>query len=234
VYQSTNVTYRFINISSVSYSSASAANSDGWDIYRSSFVTIRDSTVHNDDDCVSFKPNSTNIVVANMNCNGSHGISVGSLGQYAGETDIVANVSVSNIVMSNAQNGARIKVFGGSPNPNSTAGGGTGFVRNITFSNFQVNKVDNPVLINQCYSTPAAVCAQFPSNLSISDVHYIDITGTSSGAEGSVVVDLECSTNCTDITAKGTRISPPNGAASYICKNITPVTGLDFNCSAPS
>jgi hypothetical protein len=31
--------------------------------------------------------------------------------QYAGETDIVSNVYVSNIQMYNAQNGARIKVF---------------------------------------------------------------------------------------------------------------------------
>ena len=195
VYQSTNVTYKDIryvrskfkvsssdrkpcSIRSVSYSSSPTANSDGWDIYRSSFVAIRDSVVVNDDDCVcacgfislslslgsdrslcgpvAFKPNSTNIVVANMFCNGSHGVSVGSLGQYAGETDIVANVSVTNVTMLNAQNGARIKVFGGNPSPSallfifiieyghgqtvtrsaSTVGGGDGFVKNITFKDF--------------------------------------------------------------------------------------------------
>ena len=37
--------------------------------------------------------------------------------EYAGETDIVANVSVYNVSMNNAQNGARIKVFGGNPSP---------------------------------------------------------------------------------------------------------------------
>lgn len=67
----------------------------------------------------AFKPNSTNIIVSNMHCNGSHGISVGSLGQYAGETDIVANVSVTDITMLNAENGARIKVFGGNPSPST-------------------------------------------------------------------------------------------------------------------
>lgn len=234
VYQSTNVTYRHINISSVSYSSAPTANSDGWDIYRSSYVTITDSTVNNDDDCVSFKPNSTNIVVSNMWCNGSHGISVGSLGQYAGETDIVENVFVKNVTMQHAQNGARIKVFGGSPYANSTAGGGSGYVRNITFEDFYVNDVDNPIYLNQCYSTSAEVCAQYPSNLSISDVHYINVTGTSSGAEGSVVVDLECSAECEDITATGTDLRSPNGTATYICENIATVSELDFNCTAPS
>ncbi|EIN05315.1 hypothetical protein PUNSTDRAFT_146014 [Punctularia strigosozonata HHB-11173 SS5] len=235
VYQSTNVTYKGININTVSYnSSAPPANSDGWDIYRSSFVTITNSTINNDDDCVSFKPNSTNIVVSHLNCNGSHGISVGSLGQYAGETDIVANISVSDIVMKNAQNGARIKVFGGSPFANSTAGGGTGFVKNVTFTNFQVANVDHPILIDQCYSTAAATCAEFPSTLSISDVHYINVTGTSSGAEKQVVVDLECSANCTDITAVGTNITPPSGSPEYVCKNIVSASDLDFPCTAPS
>ncbi len=37
-------------------------------------------------DCVSFKPNATNIIVQNIHCNGSHGISVGSLGQYPGSS----------------------------------------------------------------------------------------------------------------------------------------------------
>ncbi|OCH86769.1 pectin lyase-like protein [Obba rivulosa] len=234
VYQSTNVTYRNININSVSYSSNPAANSDGWDIYRSSFITITDSTVNNDDDCVSFKPNSTNILVTNLSCNGSHGISVGSLGQYAGETDIVANVTVRNITMLHAQNGARIKVFGGNPSPNSTAGGGTGFVRNVTYEDFTVGDVDNPITINQCYETDATICAQFPSNLTISDVHFINVTGTSSGAEGAVVVDIECSAECQDITATGTHLSPPNGTAEYVCKNVASTAELDFNCTAPS
>jgi galacturan 1,4-alpha-galacturonidase len=53
-------------------------------------------------DCVSFKPNSTNVLVQNMFCNGSHGISVGSLGQYKGEFDIVENIYVYNTSLHNA------------------------------------------------------------------------------------------------------------------------------------
>jgi galacturan 1,4-alpha-galacturonidase len=37
-----------------------------------------------------------------MFCNGSHGISVGSLGQYPGEYDIVENIYVYNTSMHNA------------------------------------------------------------------------------------------------------------------------------------
>ncbi|KIL00164.1 glycoside hydrolase family 28 protein [Paxillus rubicundulus Ve08.2h10] len=233
VYQSTNVTYRRMNISSTSYSSNPAANSDGWDIYRSSYITIEDSTVHNHDDCVSFKPNTTNAVVRNLYCNGSHGISVGSLGQYAGETDIVANIYVKNISMNNAQNGARIKVFGGSPDPDSTAGGGTGYVRNVTFENFYANNVDYPIYINQCYSTPAQVCAKYPSKLVISDVHYINVHGTSSGNKGHLVAELECTSECHDITATGTNLTSPKGPARYYCQNIASETLLDFPCTSP-
>lgn len=182
--------------------------------------SITDSVIDNYDDCVSFKPNSTNIVVSRLHCNGSHGISVGSLGQYAGETDIVANVSVSDIYMANAQYGARIKVFGGNPDPRSTSGGGWGFVKNITFSDFVNVNNDYPIYINQRYPTPAATCAQYPSTLAISDVHYHNVTGTSSGKYKQVVVDIECSATCQNITADGTKLAPPSGAAAYTCKNI--------------
>ena len=51
VYQSTDVTYANIQIHSISSNaSAPASNTDGWDIYRSSYVTIRDSVVINGDD----------------------------------------------------------------------------------------------------------------------------------------------------------------------------------------
>ncbi|KAG9312450.1 pectin lyase fold/virulence factor [Chiua virens] len=250
VYQSTNVTYRRMNISSASYSSNPAKNSgtfptesisyppyaralDGWDIYRSSCVIIEDSTINNDDDCVSFKPNTTDTVVRNLYCNGSHGISVGSLGQYAGVTDIAANIYAKNVSMNNAQNGARIKVFGGSPDPSSTASRGTGYVRNITFEDFYVNNVDHPIYVDSCYSTAADVCAEYPSKVTIADVHYINVTGVSSGKAGAVVVQLECSAECYGITAMGTDLTSPGGDAVYYCENIADESALDFSCTAP-
>lgn len=50
---------------------------------------------------MSFKPNSTDILVQNMWCNGSHGVSVGSLGQQLGGYDIVENIYVFNASMHN-------------------------------------------------------------------------------------------------------------------------------------
>lgn len=94
VANSTDVVFDTINISGYSQSANTAKNTDGWDTYRSSNMVIQNSIINNGDDCVSFKPNSTEMLVQNMHCNGSHGISVGSLGQYKGEVDIVENVYV--------------------------------------------------------------------------------------------------------------------------------------------
>ncbi|KAJ7063543.1 glycoside hydrolase family 28 protein [Mycena amicta] len=207
-----NVTYSNINIQAVSTSTHFISNTDGWDIYRSDQVTIKDSLINNGDDCVSFKPNSTNILVSNLNCNGSHGVSVGSLGQFANMFDIVENVTATNIKMSNAQNGARIKCWAG-------AGVGSGIVKNITFENFSEIKVDNPVVIDQCYMTNATACAQFPSNTFIQDILFRNISGTSSGA---LVANLACSPDgrCSNIDVENFDLSSPTGTPVFSCQNV--------------
>lgn len=210
--ESKNVVYQNIKINAASTSSHTAKNTDGWNIYRSDNVVIRDSVIDNGDDCVAFKPNATNVLVANLNCTGSHGISVGSLGQYPGMFDIVENVTATNIRMSNAQNGARIKAWAG---PNV----GSGIVKNITFDGFIESKVDHPVIIDQCYMTNATACAQFPSNTFIRDIWFNNISGTGTG---SVVAALTCSPDgrCNNINVNNLNLSAPSGVTKYTCQNV--------------
>ncbi|KZV67880.1 glycoside hydrolase family 28 protein [Peniophora sp. CONT] len=212
VWQSSDVVYDNVNISARSTSSKDAKNTDGWDIYQSDSITIQNSVIVNGDDCVSFKPNTTNVLVSNLSCTGSHGISVGSLGQYPGMFDIVKNVTARNISMSNAQNGARIKAWAG---PNV----GSGIVQNITFEYFTESDVDNPVVIDQCYMTDADACAANPSNTYIQDVWFNHISGTSSGK---TVASLSCSpgARCTDVNVNDLDLSPPSGTATYSCSNV--------------
>ncbi|KAJ7872121.1 pectin lyase fold/virulence factor [Mycena olivaceomarginata] len=201
-----NVTYSDITITATSTSSNSAGNTDGWDTYRSDNVVIKDSVINNGDDCVSFK------VVSNLTCTGSHGISVGSLGQFPGVFDIVENVTAINVKMINSGNGARIKAWAGS-------GVGSGIVKNITFTNFVDSKVDLPITIDQCYSTTAAACAQFPSNTLIQDVVFTQMSGTSTGA---TVASLACSpgARCSNITVNNIAFTPPSGTPKYACQNV--------------
>lgn len=135
-------------------------------------------------DCVSFKPNSTNVVVQNLVCIGSHGVSIGSLGQYKGMVDIVENLMIYNISMTNASDGARIKVWPGVETQFQTllnGGGGLGHVRNVhdplsqcvtsievltwqvTYDHFFNDGNDNAIQITQCYGqSNQTLCNEFP------------------------------------------------------------------------
>ncbi|KAF2666215.1 putative polygalacturonase [Microthyrium microscopicum] len=229
VVDSKNVVYSGISID------GHAKNTDGWDTLRSDNIVIQNSNINNGDDCVSFKPGSTNIVVQNLNCKGSHGISVGSLGQYRGQVDIVEDIYVGNVTMSNASSGARIKVW---PNVQSTmgelsGGGGTGRVRNIVFEKMHVTNVEWAVLITQCYAQKDLnKCRSNPTSLAISNVVIKDFTGTTSGKHGSQVGSLICGSPsvCTNISVSNINVKAPGGGSSFECKNI-PTAGLKIPCS---
>ncbi|KAJ9496310.1 hypothetical protein H2202_008268 [Exophiala xenobiotica] len=236
VANSSNVIFDNIFITGFSKSNNTAKNTDGWDTYRSDSITIQNSVVNNGDDCVSFKPNSTNMLVQNMHCNGSHGISVGSLGQYATEVDYVENVYVYNISMSNATDGARIKVWPGSPSELSgdlQGGGGTGAVRNITYDTFYINNVDYAIEITQCYGQKNnTLCNEYPSSLTITDVHFNNFVGKTSKQYQPLVGNLVCSSPnvCSDIYATNINVVSPNGTDLFTCLNIDQST-VDVNCT---
>lgn len=153
------------------------ANSDGWDTYRSNRIVIQDSVIVNTDDCVSFKPNSTNVVVQNLDCTGSHGISVGSLGQYKGETDIVENLYIYNISMADASDAARIKVWPGVETAFQdllNGGGGLGRVRNVTYDTFYHDNNDRAITITQCYGQKnQSICNEFPVCLAVFLINFV-------------------------------------------------------------
>jgi galacturan 1,4-alpha-galacturonidase len=196
-YKSSNIIVSDINLHAFSNNSKiPPKNTDGWDTLSSSNIIIQDSVINNTDDCVSFKPNSSSIVIQNLNCNGSHGISVGSLGQYVGEVDIVEDVYVYNTSMSNASDGARLKVWPGRPAGSTAtdAGGGTGRVRNVTYDLFHVQNDDYAIEINQCYGQNNLIaCRQSPSKLVLEDVLFKDFTGTASAKYDPQVGRLVCS-----------------------------------------
>lgn len=155
---------------------------------------------------------------------------MGSVGQYAGTQDIIANALITNITMVNAENGARIKAFGGSSSSTSTTGGGNGYIQNITFQDFKNENVALPIVIDQCYETDAVTCASYPSKVLINDIHYIDVTGT--GSKSEEVVSMVCSDVCGDVTATGTSLKGTSGNSEYFCTNIGSLTSLDFPCSS--
>ncbi|OIW23885.1 exopolygalacturonase [Coniochaeta ligniaria NRRL 30616] len=233
---SSNVVFNNIDISGFSKSKNTAKNTDGWDTYRSSDVTIMNSVINNGDDCVSFKPNSTNILVQSLFCNGSHGISVGSLGQYPGEFDIVEDIFVSNISMHNASDGARIKVWPNAPSAMSgdlQGGGGSGRVRNVTYEDFTIDNVDYAIEITQCYGQKnITLCQQYPSPLTIEDIVFRRFSGKTSKQYQPLIAAFACSSSsvCGDIHATDINVVSPNGTHQAYCLN-QDASALDVECT---
>lgn len=133
---------------------------------------IQSSVINNGDDCVAFKANSTNIIVQGLQCNGSHGISVGSLGEEKLEIDIVENIYVYNVTLSQGTSGAAIRFKADSnippTDPSYTDGGGPGYIRNVTYDTFHVVNDPYSIEITQCYNSKnETYCNDYPVSLGI-------------------------------------------------------------------
>ncbi|KAK4848062.1 hypothetical protein QYF36_017997 [Acer negundo] len=101
---------------------------------------------------------------------------IGSLGKYQDEKN-VNKVLVTDSKFTGTTNGARIKTWLNSPNLKATA---------ITFQNLVMDMVKNPIVIDQEYGSKSPV----PSNVQLSDIHFRNITGTSTSE---ATVNVMCS-----------------------------------------
>ncbi|KAI6357816.1 hypothetical protein MCOR07_003860 [Pyricularia oryzae] len=199
-------------------------NTDGFDTLRSSNIIVQNSVVQNTDDCVSFKPNTSAVVIQNLACTGSHGISVGSLGQYHRQVDVVEDLYVYNTSMADASDGARLKVW---PDrvPGSDAvdaGGGRGRVRNVTYHEFRSRGCDSAITVDQCYGQKnQTLCRAHPSRVTMEDVLFRDFTGTTSKRYDPRVGQLVCSAPevCLDFRSQNINVRNPSGREPlWICE----------------
>ncbi|OCL14463.1 glycoside hydrolase family 28 protein, partial [Glonium stellatum] len=159
-------------------------NTDGFDTYNVDGLTVTNTEVNVGDDCFSPKPNTTNIFVQNLWCDGTHGVSTGGIGQYPGVLDYISNAHLENITLLNGPNGARLKAWAGK-------NVGYRYINNITYRDVHIENTDNPIILDQCYfNINSTTCAAYPSKVNITNVNSINIYGTSSGKEGKVVADL--------------------------------------------
>ncbi|GFG12907.1 probable exopolygalacturonase X [Aspergillus lentulus] len=233
VYNSSNIVFDSIYLNASSSNSNPTANSDGWDTYRSDNIVIQNSRIFNSDDCVSFKPNKLIISGKNLYCNGSHGISVGSLGQYVGQVDIVENILVYNTSLNNASDGARIKIWPGAIGNSTNTGGGSGWVRNVTYDGMHNYNNDWAIEMTQCYFAPnQTACNEHPASLIIEDILFKNFDGTTSRKRAPYIATLVCSSPdvCKNIRTENINVISPSGTDDAICTNMDRSL-LDLRCT---
>ncbi|KAL0548413.1 hypothetical protein IC582_012863 [Cucumis melo] len=137
IFQCDNIHFSGFNITAP----WNSQNTDGIHISQSTNINITNSNIGVGDDCVSIGPGSVNVSVSNVTCGPGHGISIGSLGKYKMEKDVIG-IRVENCTINGTQNGVRVKTWPGDLGSNAT---------NLTFQNIVMINVSNPIIIDQQY-----------------------------------------------------------------------------------
>lgn len=125
--------------------------------------------------------------------------SIGSLGREKSRA-CVSDITVSDSIIKNSTNGARIKTWQG----------GSGAVSRVTFRNIMMDRVLNPIIITQYYCLNKH-CPNQTSALSIFDVSYINIHGTYDVRSPPIHLACSDSMPCRNITLSGVRLRPAQG-----------------------
>ncbi|KAM0545766.1 hypothetical protein ACHAPJ_011190 [Fusarium lateritium] len=175
-------------------------NTDAFDVGSSNGVTISGAIVKNQDDCLAIN-SGTDITFTGGNCSGGHGLSIGSVG---GRSDnVVKTVRILNSVISNSDNGVRIK----------TVYGATGSVSDVKYDSITLNNIAKyGIVIEQDYDngSPKGVPS---AGVPITDVTINNVHGSvkSSGTN----VYLLCA-NCKNWTWTNNKVT--GGKKSDKCK----------------
>lgn len=215
--------YSDLTITTASTSNNPAKNTDGFDVGESTYTTLKNIKVSNQDDCVAFKPGANFVTIDTITCTGSHGISVGSLGKTAGTTDTVNNIYVRKANMIDATKAVGIKVYpGGSAH-------GTVVVSNITWDDVTCTNCGYAAQIESCYAAESDEdCKNNPSKALITGITFKNFKGKTSTKYGVNIANINCPAAGTcDVEFENWSVVPGSGGTpKYLCANIDSTPGI--------
>uniref|UniRef100_A0A9I9EAF9 Exopolygalacturonase-like n=1 Tax=Cucumis melo TaxID=3656 RepID=A0A9I9EAF9_CUCME len=158
-----------------------------------------------------------------------HGISIGSLGKYTNEKELMG-VTVKKCKLTGTTNGVRIKTW-----PDSAVAFPAS---DMHFEDIEMVNVSNPVLIDQEYCPWNQCNRKVPSKIKISKVSFKNIRGTSATP---VAVKLVCSQSnpCEGVEVADIDLtySGSEGPIKSQCANVKPVISGKQNppiCAEPA
>ncbi|KAH6654996.1 family 28 glycosyl hydrolase [Truncatella angustata] len=181
---------------------AAAHNSDGFGVASSDSISIINTRVINQDDCVAVT-SGTNVLVDNVYCEGGHGLSIGSIGGKSNNT--VNGVVFSNSRLVDSSNGARIK-----SNSNTT-----GEVYNITYKNITMSGITDYGLDVQQDYLNGGPTGEPTNGVKIANITFIDVTGTVTGDDAYNYYILCGDGSCTNFSYTNVQITGGNESCNY-------------------
>ncbi|XP_060534912.1 polygalacturonase-like [Cylas formicarius] len=177
-------------------------STDGFDVWNSTDVVIQNSVVYNQDDCVALRCGS-NILVRNLFCSGTHGLSISvGFSNTSVQLNTLTNVTILDSVVVNSINAIHIKTH---------RDGGYGSITNVTYQNITMTGLQKyGVFIQENYPDSKA---EPRNNVVISDLQMIDVSGDVSDSAFPVYV-LCADDGCVDWKWSGVDIA---GNKSNFC-----------------
>ncbi|CAG9854090.1 unnamed protein product [Phyllotreta striolata] len=209
-----DVTLDHWNINCADGDTKGGANTDGFDIAKSYKITLKNSVVHNQDDCVCINQGQ-DLTIDNMQCTGSHGLSiaVGIWNTYALNT--VNNVTFSNSVVQASRLGIHVKTIAGSQ---------TGEISDVTYKNIKLSGIAYyGINVQQDYTNDGDTGHPM-GNIKIKRLRIENVYGTLHGPHSQDVYVLCGSGGCSDWSWSGINLQ---GASNKNYCNFNPG---GFNC----
>ncbi|CAH1099205.1 unnamed protein product [Psylliodes chrysocephalus] len=197
------------NIDSKDGDTKGGANTDGFDVAKSYKVTIKDTNVWNQDDCICVNQGH-DLLFDNIQCTGGHGLSiaVGIYNTYALNT--VHNVTFQNSVVKNSRNGIHVKTIAGSQ---------TGEISAVTYKNIKLSGISYyGINVQQDYTNNGDTHKPL-GNIKIKQLTMQGISGTLHGSNSQRVYILCGSGGCNNWSWSGVNLS---GASKGDSCNFSP------------
>ncbi|KAI8621121.1 glycoside hydrolase [Chytriomyces sp. MP71] len=196
-----NITVDSVRIDNSLGDSMGGHNTDAFDVIGDG-VVIKNSWVHNQDDCLAINAASgAGVQFINNTCIGGHGISIATY-----STGVVENVLVKDCVVKDSYNGIRIKTQYKSEG---------GRVSNVVYDNVQFDGVTHfGVAIQQDYLNGGPTGNPI-SNTPISNIKLVNVQGSvNAGAKSTYIL---CAPGmCTGFDFNGVDIGPKTASCSGI------------------
>ncbi|MGD0560682.1 MAG: pectinesterase family protein [Streptosporangiaceae bacterium] len=157
-------------------------NTDGIDIDSSAFATVTHSTLTDGDDCVAMEANDdmdVHITVADNQCYGTHGISIGSPTAYG-----VSSILVRDDLIDGRDAAGQESTIPAGIRVKSYAGAG-GLVDDVEYTGITMRSLEYPILINPFYDPATGTTIPDFAGITISNATETDsIPGAVSILEG--------------------------------------------------
>ncbi|KAJ8970225.1 hypothetical protein NQ317_003771 [Molorchus minor] len=172
-------------------------NTDGFGVQNSTNTVIKNSVVKNQDDCVVVNYGS-NLHISNIDCSGSHGLSL-SVGQ--GSTyymNTVHNVTFSDCNVKSSLNGIHVKTH---------SDGGEGEITDVTFQNINFSGITRyGINIQEDYANGGST-GTTNNNVPIKNLKMTNVEGTVKGSSSMAVYILCADGGCEDWSWSGVDIT---------------------------